>query len=141
MPDVQQSKNIATLQRPLCQLRVMDNGVVEFVMQESSRAAVDDLMSLMEELTRLPMMQQTPATLLDSRVGIQPLNYIMSRMSQFAKAHPSQQSGRLAMILPPNPLVSAINAMTRGLFPRIGVRIFTPNQYDEAIQWLTKNQL
>ncbi len=137
IPKVEPTNITSIVQRPLCEMHVLDTGVVEFVMKESSRAAVDDLMSLMEELTHLPIMQRTPATLLDSRVGVQPLNYIMSRMSQFAKKYPSRETGKLAMILPPNPLLNAINAMTRGLFPRLGVRIFTPEQYNDAIEWLT----
>lgn len=134
------ARPITHLERPLCQLQIWDNGVVEFVMKESSRSAVDDLMSLMEEISQMPALNDNPATLLDSRVGIQPLNYIMTRMSQFAKKHPSQQSGKLAMILPSSPLMSAINAMTRGLFPRIGVRIFTPDQYNDAVLWLTHSR-
>lgn len=130
------STNTIKPTRTRCSFQVLASGIYEFTMAESSREAVDELFEIMEELGQRHSLNVGGGTLLDSSVGIQPLNYIFARFRAFAKEHPSEQnSSKLAMLIPANPLLQALDLMMRA-FPFVKTRIFRPEQREAALRWL-----
>src|SRR5689334_22757495 len=73
------------------------------------------------------------SVLVDSRVGIPPLNHIFARSRVMAEKFTPHPLSRSACLFPSNTLVR-----TMGLFLRtmINVRLYSANERDEALSWL-----
>jgi hypothetical protein len=121
--------------RTRCTYRVLDNGIHEFVFSETSRAAVDDFIESAREMMEAAGDSEPTPTLFDTRVGAQPINYVFARIRTLMKEYPTTQQGKLAMIMRPNALLTAVKALM-SMFPKVKVRFFGPEERDDAIAWL-----
>jgi hypothetical protein len=119
-----------------CTYRRLDNGVHEFVMHESSRAAVDEFIAAIAQMAQsLPPGRSSPS-LIDTRVGLQPLHYSFTRMMKLVQQYPApDNASRVAMIVQPHVLLQSVATFMR-LFPWTRTRFFTPDHYAEALAWL-----
>jgi hypothetical protein len=125
----------ATLTRELtrCKLVVHRNQVHEYVVSEASRAAVDDLIALLDAALRITPDTVVHPTLINTAVGMPPINYAMTQMRVLVKRYPGRPRGRLAVLIPTNPLVNVLDIFLR---PVMQVRFFAPQQRDTALEWL-----
>jgi hypothetical protein len=121
--------------RTRCTYRLLDNGIHEFVMLETSRGAVDDFIDSAREMMEAAGDSVPTPTLFDTQVGIQPINYIFTEIRNLMKEHPTTEQGKLAMIMRPNALLTAIKALMN-MFPKMKVKFFGPEERDDAITWL-----
>lgn len=129
---------LVTKVRAYCQYRVLANGVHEFIMQESSRAAVDDFIDALEEMVTLIPPGTAAPMLLNSVVGIQPISYIFGRVRDLTRKYPPPPPGqrsKIAMMFKPNILIDTIDMMMRS-FPNVKVRFFKPDEREAALAWL-----
>jgi hypothetical protein len=122
---------------PACIHNILEGNIQEYVFTEVSRRAIDELFFIIENLLieaakNNPAAMQYPA-LVDSRVGIQPLNYAFIRMQPFIREYPSMRGSRVAMIVPPGPLIKTISMIMRSIAP---VRFYSANEYERALTWL-----
>ncbi|MCU0512547.1 MAG: STAS/SEC14 domain-containing protein [Anaerolineae bacterium] len=124
--------------RTRCRYTVLENGVHEFVMTEISREGVDEFIAALESMAAsLPPGSIAPV-LFDSRVGRQPVNYMMNRLRPFMKQHRSAgKSGKMAMIYAPSAMINTVDALLRLVVPNLRVRFFKPEERDAALAWLT----
>lgn len=122
-----------------CVYRVLDNGVHEFVMTESSRAAVDALIVAMEQMAATVPFGAAVPLLMDTSVGLQPLGYIFPRLRDFVKKYPRpEKQSKLALIFSSSALLSATDVMMRSFFPTLRVRFYRPEERDAALKWLAE---
>src|SRR5688572_9131005 len=115
-----------SLNSPACIHRVLDGHIQEFVLAEASRVAVDELFDAAEQLmadayAHNDMSIIAGRFLLDSSIGILPLNYAFTRARQMAKKFPSHPQSRTAFLFPSSPLTRTIDFSLRTL---ISVRFF-----------------
>ncbi len=121
-----------------CKYRKLENGIHEFIMTESSRAAVDDFIKALEHIAKTASPDDVSIpSLMDSSVGVQPIRYIFGRVKDYMQANSSgsMQSSKFALILPPSALTRTVDTMMR-VFPFLKTRLFNPGERDKAIQWL-----
>lgn len=123
--------------RTRCIYTVLENGVHEMVMTESSRLAVDEFIEVLVELTdKTYDKQESVLILFDTRVGVQPINYVFSRVQGLTKQYkPTGQTTKLAMIMQSNALIKTIEALMH-MLRFLRVRFFSPQDRDKAIAWL-----
>jgi hypothetical protein len=131
---------IVTSQNPACIHHPLEGNVQEFVLIETSRRAVDELFALVETveseaLNNDPAHQAYPG-LIDSTVGLLPLNYTFNRMYAVINKYPSIRRARVAILVSPNPLSKTISMMMRGL---MSVRFYMPAEREQALAWLRED--
>jgi hypothetical protein len=126
-----------TLTRELtrCKLTVHRSHVYEYVLSEVSRAAVDDLIALLDAALRVTPDTIVYPTLINTAVGMQPINYAMTKMRVLVQRYPGRPRGRLAVIAPSSTLTSVLDIFLR---PVMLVRFFSPNHRDDALAWLER---
>lgn len=124
-----------TRERTRCKLIVHRNKIHEYVLSEVSRAAVDDLIALLDAALRITPSNIVHPTLINTEVGVQPINYAMTQMRVLTKRYPGRPRGRLAVIIPANPLVNVLDIFLR---PVMQVRFFVPSQHDDVLDWLAQ---
>lgn len=133
MHDVQ-----STLIGEHCSYRLLENRIHEFVMHESSRAAVDDFIKILNEIARSTPPETEPLpSLMDSAVGVQPIRYIFGRLKDYIRDNPNTagQSSKFALILPESVLTRSVGGMM-SMFSALKTRLFTPEERQKAIDWL-----
>ena len=122
----------------MCIHRVLEGVIQEFVLTEASRPAVDTLFNSVEQLMaeayeRNDMSIIAGRFLLDSSIGILPLNYAFARARMMAKKFPSHPQSRTALLFPRSPLVRTIDFSLRTL---VSVRFFSIDERETALMWL-----
>jgi hypothetical protein len=126
-----------TPKSPACIHRILDGHIQEFVLTEVSRRAVDELFDMTENALQGALENQisdlVQPVLIDSAVGLQPINQSITRLCAMIQRFPSRKAGRIAMILPASPLARTIAMMMRPIAP---MRIYMPNERDAALAWL-----
>ena len=109
-----------------------------FLMKASSRKAVDEFITVMESSME-DYTGEVMHTLMDSSIGVQPIKYIFSQIRSMMKRYPEaaryQSQSKLALILPPGPLVHFVESLLRS-FPQLRTRIFKPGEDAIALEWL-----
>lgn len=129
--------------RELCVFRILDGPVKEFVLAEASPEAAKALFDLGEKVLEDAALKQdlralAMPTLIDTRVGVQPIGYCMQRLRDMMRKYPETRRGSfIAVILPHNPALRALTALTR---PIGNIRIYMPDERDEALAWLQANK-
>ncbi len=121
-----------------CSYRFLDNRIHEFVMKESSRAAVDDFIKALDYITLNTTQREIPIpSLMDSSVGVQPIRYIFGRLKDYMSknSNTTRQSTKFALILPESVLTRSVGGMM-SMFPSLKTRLFTPEERDKAVEWL-----
>jgi hypothetical protein len=118
-----------------CEYHVLENGIHEFVMLEFSRAGVDAFIDAIDRMNMMIAPGIPRPVLVDSSGGIQPLNYLFSRLRRAVIRKPGEQSSRLALILPSSRMAGMIGGMMR-IFPNLNLRIFLPEDRETAARWL-----
>jgi hypothetical protein len=114
---------------------VHDNGIHEFVIHEISRPAVDEFIAAMQQMALSRPGVGFPV-LVDSRVGILPLSYLLRQARELVEKTPHpQNNSRLVLILNPNVLMNTIELFMR-IMPATKIRFFPPEKYAEAVAWL-----
>jgi hypothetical protein len=127
-----------TVQKPACIHRVLEGNIQELVLTEASRRGVDELFDMAEEImadahARRDMSIIAGRFLLDSRVGVLPLNYAFTRARMMAKKFPSHPQSRTALVFTSNPLVKTIDLVLRTF---ISLRLYGAHEHDQALAWL-----
>ena len=125
---------------PACIHRVLDGNIQEFVLTQTSRQAVDELFDTAEKIladahARNDMSIIAGRFLLDSRVGILPLNYAFTRARMMAKKFPSHPQSRTALIFQSGPLTRTVDLVLRTF---ISMRLYGANDRDAALAWLAE---
>jgi hypothetical protein len=130
-----------------CIHRHLENGIHEFVFTESSRAAVDEWMSLLEQIYE-QYADQTPElvrmSLIDVRQsGTLPLNYFFKSWQDWNRKHPAptDTKGRVAGLHNVNEFVVGLVQSFANLFsPDTKVSFFKGDKREDAIAWLLKEK-
>jgi hypothetical protein len=127
-----------TSKTPACIHRVLDGNVQEFVLTEASRQGVNELFDMAEKImedahARHDMTIIAGRFLLDSSVGVLPLNYAFSRARQMASKFPSHPQARTALIFKSSPLTRTIDLFLRQL---VSLRLYSVDERDQALAWL-----
>jgi hypothetical protein len=120
----------------VCIYRVLDGDVQEFVLMEVSRRAVNEMFDITEKLLAEAAAQGKnirQPVLIDSQIGLQPINHIIMRMRILVNIFPARRTSRVALIISPNPLSKTIAVLMRPFAP---VRLYTPEERDQALAWL-----
>jgi hypothetical protein len=123
---------------PTCTHQVLEGPIQEFVLSSASRQAVDDLFDTMEKVLTDGHERSDPSIiagsyLIDSRIGMLPLNYAFTRARMMAKKFPTHPQSRSAVIFAPSPLVKTVGFFLRSFGP---TRIYSPDERDQALAWL-----
>ena len=123
---------------PACIHRLHDGKIHEYAFTEVSRRALDEMFAIIEEIVseaarnNRPEDQYNP-TLLDSSIGIQPLNHAFQKMQPLVSQYPAIRQARIAIIVPPSPLVGTISKILRTVTP---MRFYKPGERNQALAWL-----
>jgi hypothetical protein len=108
----------------------------EFVFHKPSRQVVDEWLAQLEILRAARQPGDPFLMLVDSTVGIVPLTYAFQRGRSFADRFPQRQSSRIALLID-NTFISIVNSFIQMLRSSTEtVRLFRPDQREEAIAWL-----
>ncbi|MDX1995257.1 MAG: STAS/SEC14 domain-containing protein [bacterium] len=108
----------------------------EFVFHKPSRQVVDEWLAQLEILRAARQPGEPFLMLVDSTVGIVPLTYAFQRGRSFADRFPQRQSSRIALLID-NTFISIVNSFIQMLRSSTEiVRLFRPDQREEAIAWL-----
>jgi hypothetical protein len=132
-----------TTDSPACIHRIHDGKIHEYIFTEVSRRALDEMFAIIEEIVsdaarnNRPEDQYNP-TLLDSSIGIQPLNHAFQKMQPLAHRYPAIQRARIAIIVPPTPLLGTISKIIRTVTP---MRFYKPGERNQALAWLREAQV
>lgn len=123
---------------PVCTFRILEGGVKEFVLKEVSRRAVDSLFDMAEKVigdavSNNDLLALSQPTLIDSGIGLQPLNHSLLRLRALMIKFPETRKGSTAVILPASPLLKTLSVMMR---PIASIRLYTPQERDQAQAWL-----
>ena len=122
---------------PACIYHVLEGHIQEFVLTEVSRRAVDELFNSVEgwlsEATKNNPSNLYNPILVDTRVGLQPINYAFIQMRPFVNKYPSIRKVRIAMIMPPSPLLGTVSMVMRSV---THVRVYKPTEREQALAWL-----
>jgi len=124
--------------KPACIHRVLEGNIQEFILTETSRKAVDELFDTAEKILGdayacNDMSIIAGRFLLDSRVGILPLNYAFTRARQMAKKYPSHPQSRTALVFQSSPLTRTVDLVLRTF---ISLRLYGAEDRDAALKWL-----
>jgi hypothetical protein len=115
-----------------CEYRVLDNGIHEVVLTDFSRAGADAYYMVMRQINDNLPPGETALVLVDARQGMMPINYTFGR---FRDGTHWSENFRVATLLQSGVMNNVIGNMMR-MFPRIGLRLFTPDKRETAIDWL-----
>jgi hypothetical protein len=110
--------------------------VQEFVLQEVSRRAVNEMFDTIERVLSEAAAQGKnlrQPVLIDSQIGLQPINHVVMRMRILVNIFPARRTSRVALIIGPNPLSKTIAMLMRPFAP---VHLYTPDERDQALAWL-----
>lgn len=130
------------LNTPVCLHRVLEGNIQEFVLTEVTRRAIDELFDTAESLlanahARQDLSVIAGAFLLDSSVGILPLNYSFARARAMSQKFPTHPQSRTACLLPPSPLLRTVDLFLRSFGP---LRVYSIHQREEALAWLRSSR-
>ena len=123
---------------PACIHHLHDGKIHEYTFTEISRRALDEMFAIIEEIVseaakdNRPEDQYNP-TLLDSSIGIQPLNHAFQKMQPLVARYPAIRQARIAIIVPPSPLIGTISKILRTVTP---MRFYKPGERHHALMWL-----
>jgi hypothetical protein len=122
---------------PACIHHFHDEKIHEYTFTEISRRALDEMFATIEEVLtdaekNNPGEPYKPA-LVDSRIGIQPLNYAFQRMRPLVNRYPGIERVRIALIVPPTPLLSAVSKILHTVTP---MHFYKPTEREQALAWL-----
>jgi len=103
---------------PVCKFRILEGRVKEFVLTEVSHRAVDALFDTADKILgdaalNKDLLALTQPSVIDSRVGLQPLNHALYRLRFMMNKFPETRKSFMAVILPAGPLLK----MTRPIAP------------------------
>jgi hypothetical protein len=123
-------------ERSLCEHRVLDGTPVhEFILKDGSRAAVNELFDITEEiLDATPAPGSIPA-LVDASSGLFAISVAFERFRRLSQNFPNRERNKIAMLMPDTSMMRVIAAMMR---PFGSVRVFLPHERPEAIRWLSE---
>jgi hypothetical protein len=121
-----------------CIYRVLEGPVKEFVLTEVSRRAVDALFDtaekvMSEAVLNSDLLALVQPSLIDSGIGLQPLNHSLHRLRLLLNKFPESRKSFMAVILPAGPLLKTLSVMTRPIAP---IRLYTPQEREQALAWL-----
>lgn len=129
-----------TTDSPVCIHRTLEGNIQEFVLTEVLRRAVDELFAGVEiwlsEATKNNPANLYNPILVDTRLGLQPINYAFIQMRPFVIKYPSIRSVRIAMIMPPSPMIGTVSMIMRSV---THVRIYRPAEREQALVWLRES--
>lgn len=116
----------------------------ELILSGESHRAIDDFFEKLASLSHSNEEKPINLYLLNGAQlsRMPPLNYIMNHLQGF-EHHLSDSTckGRVyAVILHPGPLAAVIRGFAR-MFPQEHVRIFRPEERDEALRWLQQQRI
>jgi hypothetical protein len=115
----------------------LDNGIHELTFYESSRMAVDEMVSHMSNILKTTP-EDAPATCYmvdNSKADVIPINYLRIGIKDLSAQRPSnREPGRLAVIYD-GAMGGLVNTVLT-LAMKNKFRFFKPEKRDEAIAWL-----
>lgn len=123
---------------PACIHRLHEGKVHEYILTEVSRRALDEMFGIIEQIVseaardNRPEDQYNP-TLVNSSIGVQPLNHAFLKMQPLVSRYPAIRQARIAIIVPPTPLIGAISKILRTVTP---MRFYKSGEHDQALAWL-----
>lgn len=125
---------------PACVHRILDGKINEFILTETSRRALDDLFAIIEniqrEAARDNLADHYNPSFIDSSVGLQPLNYAFKRMQPLMAQYPTMRRARVAILVPPNPLLTTASMIMRTV---TFLRFYKLNEREQALAWLRRH--
>ncbi len=114
---------------------IHENGIHEFILQDFTRAGVNIFVQSIEMMYhRLPD-DRSSAVLIDSSAGVLPLNYLFSQLPSAVKTDWITRTARIAVISPGGAVANIIGEMSKH-FLQLNLKMFTPQQRRQAIDWL-----
>jgi hypothetical protein len=127
-----------TSKKPACIHRILDGGIQEFVLTEASRQGVDELFDMAEKIMEEAHARQDTSIiagrfLLDSSIGVLPLNYAFSRVRRLISKFPSHPQARTALLFKSGPLTKTIDLFLRQL---VALRVYSVDEREKALAWL-----
>ncbi len=118
----------------LCEYRLLDNGIHEFILKDFTRAGVDAFIESIQEMHRNFPIDTPRPVLIDSSGGMHPISYLFTRLRTLPHGNSNARS-RLAMVMQSHTLANVVGGLAR-VFPRLQIRFFKATERDIAIAWL-----
>jgi hypothetical protein len=115
-----------------CSYQVLDGGIHEFVLHETSRQAVDIIFDIAVDLLAQDSTRGYPG-LIDARVGSLPLDYMLKRVRAVAKQFPKRVQAPVAVLANSGTIVHTALIFLRPIMP---VRLYKPAEREQALLWL-----
>ncbi len=134
---------MAAVESRLCSHTHLENGIHEFVLADTTFAAVEVWLKILNALYVHALSQDRILLLADvRRSSIQPLTYAFRRMQKWLVVHPKRPHTRCAFLTHED-IVYALKAYFAQLVHTGGtdvVRFFSAEQRDDAVAWLLSDE-
>ena len=121
-----------------CTYTHLANGIHEYVLADSSRAAYDEFLVHLDQVFREAPADEILRSLVDFRHGLPPLQYAFQRTQALLKKYPKRTDfSRVAYLHMPGAVITLVQTFI-SLFrlKQSSNRFFTSGQREEAIAWL-----
>src|SRR4051812_44773993 len=120
-----------------CVHTLLENGIHEFVFNQSSRDAVDTLFILLTQVYDSLPPEQPIALLFDFRQRDLPLAYVFSSFHRWQSTRDSHRYARLVILTNANMMIPLVDAFFRSLPTNyVKLRFFPQASRAEAVDWL-----
>jgi len=119
-----------------CTYKPYDDNIHEFIIHESSRLAVDQMVEYISEVMEKTSDDEAPLYLIDnSQVAAVPLKYLAQRIREVNHNRPRERKPGHIAILYEGIIGDVANILLRSAMIN-KFRFFAPAKRDEAIEWL-----
>lgn len=126
----------------LCSYEILEGKIHHLTLHEASRYSIDEMMEQLYQIIETAPKDQTLRTFIDESQAPQmvPLNYIAFRLRDIMERYPERPPGRTVLMLRQNLFTDLLSRLIRIVVRGVDrVRIFPPQQVDEALAWLGRD--
>jgi len=126
-----------------CSYICLENGIHEFVIQDSSKATIDEFFRILEGILTSTPDTQTARYIIDvsQSAGVASLVAGAQRFRRLEAQIPHRAPGRTVVLHSSGGVLSFIDSFVRALAPSRDVtRFFPVDKRDEAIEWLLSDK-
>lgn len=119
-----------------CTHKYHENNIHEFIIHESSRIAVDQMVGYIYKILEETSDEQSPLYLIDnSQVDAVPLRYLAQRIKEVNSSRSKDRKPGHIAILYEGIIADVANILLRSAMIN-KFRFFSPEKRDKAIEWL-----
>lgn len=121
---------------PLCIYLRHEGDIHEFILQDSSRAAFEDYMTLFEQIYEDD--RQAHRFMVDLSAGLPSMTYAFNRMKQFMR-RADDRPRRVALMHNAHVLLTVAQSFVQLLGSSATIRFFNIIEREEALSWLRED--